>query len=154
MRRADRVIFSSPGYHGSISGLLKNAIDYAEDMRSDERVYLSERAIGLVVCADGIQAMGSTLIALRWIVHALRAWPTPFAAVVNASARPFGPDGVCQSAEVEQSLRLVAAQVVEFALMRMADSRASAANGARARPSRAPKSRAHQPDGDDVPADG
>src|SRR5450755_2894113 len=27
---ADGVILSSPGYHGSISGLLKNAIDYTE----------------------------------------------------------------------------------------------------------------------------
>jgi FMN reductase len=119
LRRADGVIVSSPGYHGSISGLLKNAIDYAEDLRADERVYLAERAVGVIVCADGIQAMGSTLNTLRSIVHALRAWPTPFAAIVNASARPFGPDGACQSAEVEQSLRLVAAQVMEFAQMKL-----------------------------------
>jgi FMN reductase len=129
LRRADGVIFSSPGYHGSVSGLLKNAIDYAEDMSGDARVYLADRAVGIIVCADGIQAMGSTLNALRSIVHALRAWPTPFAAVVNSGARPFGADGVCQSAEVEQSLRLVAAQVVEFAQMRMDERRASPAVG-------------------------
>ena len=122
LRRADGVIFSSPGYHGSVSGLLKNAIDYTEDMRSDPRVYLADRAVGIIVCADGIQAMGSTLNSLRSIAHALRGWPTPFAAVVNSGARPFGADGVCQSAEVEQSLRLVAAQVVEFAQMRIGDS--------------------------------
>jgi FMN reductase len=122
LRRADGVIFSSPGYHGSVSGLLKNAIDYTEDMRTDPRVYLADRAVGIIVCADGIQAMGSTLNSLRSIAHALRGWPTPFAAVVNSGARPFGADGVCQSAEVEQSLRLVAAQVVEFAQMRIGDS--------------------------------
>jgi FMN reductase len=121
LRRADGVIFSSPGYHGSVSGLLKNAIDYTEDMRTDERVYLADRAVGIIVCADGIQAMGSTLNSLRSIAHALRGWPTPFAAVVNSGARPFGTDGVCQSAEVAQSLRLVAAQVVEFAQMRIGD---------------------------------
>ena len=119
LRRADGVILSSPGYHGSISGLLKNALDYSEDMRADERVYLADRAVGIIVCADGIQAMGSTLNTLRSIAHALRAWPTPFAAVVNSGARPFGPDGACKSAEVEQSLRLVAAQVVEFAEMKI-----------------------------------
>ena len=113
------MILSSPGYHGSISGLLKNALDYSEDMRADERVYLADRAVGIIVCADGIQAMGSTLNTLRSIAHALRAWPTPFAAVVNSGARPFGPDGACKSAEVEQSLRLVAAQVVEFAEMKI-----------------------------------
>ena len=131
MRRADGVIFSSPGYHGSVSGLLKNAIDYVEDMRADPRVYLADRAVGIIVCADGIQAMGSTLASLRAIAHALRAWPTPFAAVVNSTARPFGPDGACQSAEVEQSLRLVAAQVVEFAQMRIGDSGARTPTSAR-----------------------
>jgi hypothetical protein len=39
--------------------------------------------------------------------------------VVNSNTRPFGPDGKCLSTEVEQSLRLVAAQVVEFAQMRI-----------------------------------
>lgn len=118
IRRADGVIVASPGYHGSISGLLKNAIDYTEDLRTDSRIYLSERAIGFIVCADGIQAMGSTLNTLRSIAHALRAWPTPFAAIVNSSTRPFGPDGTCESTEVEQSIRLVAAQVMEFAQMK------------------------------------
>jgi FMN reductase len=131
LRRADGVIFSSPGYHGSISGLLKNAIDYTEDMRGDPRAYLAERAVGVIVCADGIQAMGSTLNTLRSIAHALRAWPTPFAAVVNASARPFAADGTCQSAEVAQSLRLVAAQVVEFAQMKIAAARAAVASNER-----------------------
>jgi FMN reductase len=121
LRRADGIIFSSPSYHGSVSGLLKNAIDYTEDMRADPRVYLSDRAVGIIVCADGIQAMGSTLNALRSVAHALRAWPTPFGAVFNSGSRPFAMDGTCQSAEVEQSLRLVAAQVVEFAQMRIGD---------------------------------
>jgi FMN reductase len=126
LRRADGVIFSSPGYHGSVLGLLKNAVDCVEDMRADPRVHLADRAVGIIVCADGIQAMGSTLASLRAIAHALRAWPTPFAAVVNSGAPPFGSYGACHSAEVEQSLRLVAAQVVEFAQMRIGDSGAGA----------------------------
>jgi FMN reductase len=128
LRRADGVILSSPGYHGTISGLIKNALDYTEDLRGDKRVYLSERALGIVVCADGIQAMGSTLNTLRSIGHALRAWPTPFAAAVNAGMKPFAADGRCQSTEVEQCLRLVAAQVVEFAQMRIAADRNQSAS--------------------------
>ena len=127
LRLADGVILSSPGYHGTISGLLKNALDYTEDMRGDPRVYLSERAVGIIVCADGIQAMGSTLNTLRSIAHALRAWPTPFAAVVNSGGKPFAADGSSLSTEVEQSLRLVTAQVVEFAQMRIAASHGEAA---------------------------
>ena len=127
LRRADGVILSSPGYHGTISGVLKNALDYTEDLRGDARAYLSDRAVGIIVCADGIQAMGSTLGTLRSIAHALRAWPTPFAAVVNSGAQPFAGDGTCGSSEVEQSLRLVAAQVVELAQMRIAADGAEAA---------------------------
>ena len=139
LRAADGVIVASPGYHGSVSGLLKNAIDYAEDLRGDRRPYLSERAVGVIVCADGIQAMGSTLGALRSIAHALRAWPTPFAAVINSGAQPFGADGTRPGAEVAQSLRLVAAQVMEFAQMKCD---AAEADFGRAPPAPAPLSSA------------
>lgn len=117
LRAADGVIVSSPSYHGSISGLIKNAIDYTEDLRGDTRSYFSERAIGTIVCADGIQAMGSTLATLRAIVHALRGWPTPFSAVINSALRPFTPEGKCADPQVAQQLGFVAEQVVEFARM-------------------------------------
>ncbi len=88
LREADGILISSPSYHGSISGLLKNAIDYTEDMRGDERPYFDGRAVGCIVCADGAQAMGSTLFTMRSIVHALRGWPTPYAAAVNSGLSP------------------------------------------------------------------
>jgi len=31
LRRADGVILASPGYHGNVSGLFKNALDYIQD---------------------------------------------------------------------------------------------------------------------------
>ena len=37
LRRADGLILATPGYHGGISGLVKNAIDFIEDMRADEQ---------------------------------------------------------------------------------------------------------------------
>src|ERR1700678_3170582 len=33
LRAADGVVVSSPGYHGGLSGRVKNALDYVEDMR-------------------------------------------------------------------------------------------------------------------------
>ena len=79
--------------------------------------YFDGRAVGCIVCADGAQSLGSTLAALRSIIHALRGWPTPFAAAINAdpvrsaAARAIPP-------EVVHGLELVAGQVVEFARMR------------------------------------
>lgn len=119
LRRADGIIIATPSYHGSISGLIKNVIDYSEDLRTDARIYFSDRAVGAIVCADGNQAMGSTLATLRAIVHALRGWPTPFSATINSALRPFTADGKCTDPQVAQQLAFVAQQVVEFARMRL-----------------------------------
>jgi len=118
LRAADGIIIATPSYHGSISGLVKNVLDYTEELRADSRIYFSGRAVGSIVCADGTQAMGATLATLRAIVHALRGWPTPFSAVINSALRPFTADGQCSNPQVAQQLAFVAEQVVEFARMR------------------------------------
>ncbi|MEV0029589.1 NAD(P)H-dependent oxidoreductase [Nocardia sp. NPDC050793] len=86
LRRADGVIIASPGYHGSVSGLVKNALDYVEELREDGKPYLSGRAVGCVTTAYGWQAAVTTLQTLRSIVHALRGWPTPLGAAINSAA--------------------------------------------------------------------
>jgi FMN reductase len=114
LRQADGVIVATPSYHGSISGLVKNALDYTEDMRTDARPYFDGRAVGCIVVAEGAQAMGSTLITLRSIVHALRGWPTPYAATLDAKSRPFASDDGPPDI-VNDALLTVAQQVVWFA---------------------------------------
>jgi FMN reductase len=118
LRKADGVIIASPGYHGSLSGLIKNALDFTEDMRTDERVYFDGIAMGIIAAADGPQALGSTVAALRSIAHALRAWPTPYAAMISSSQKPFGADGQSIDPQVAKGLETVADQVVDFAMMR------------------------------------
>lgn len=117
IRSADGVIIASPGYHGSISGLVKNAIDYLEDTARDERRYLADLPVGLIVTAYGWQATGSTLGTLRAIVHALRGWPTPMGAAVKSASGLFTDEG-CTDAAVAGQLELVGRQVVEFARLR------------------------------------
>lgn len=124
IRRADGVIIASPGYHGSVSGLVKNALDYLEDLRNDVRPYLDGRAVGCIVCAFGWQATGTTLVALRSIVHALRGWPTPLGVTVNSAEVTFDVDAGCSDEVVANQLRLLGEQVVRFAtvMRRGADS--------------------------------
>jgi FMN reductase len=81
--RCDGIVLSSPSYHGSISGMLKNALDYVEDLKGDVRPYFEGRAVGCIVSAAGWQGVGTTLTALRSIVHALRGWPTPLGVGLN-----------------------------------------------------------------------
>lgn len=117
LREVDGVVLVSPGYHGTLSGLVKNALDYIEDMRDDPLPYLDGRAVGCVALANGWQAAVTTLTALRSIVHALRGWPTPLGVAVNTSEVTF--DGVgCSDPQVEKNLRLIGEQVVGFALSR------------------------------------
>ncbi|MFM8795176.1 MAG: NADPH-dependent FMN reductase, partial [Betaproteobacteria bacterium] len=114
MREADGLILASPSYHGSMSGLLKNALDFAEDLRQDQRVYLQDRAVGCIVCAEGAQALGSTLMALRSVVHALRGWPTPYGAAVHTAVRPFDEQGRLVDESVRTACHTVAEEVVSF----------------------------------------
>jgi FMN reductase len=125
LRRADGIVIASPGYHGSISGLIKNALDYVEDMRGDDLPYFEGRAIGLIACAAGWQAASSTLQATRTIVHALRGWPTPLGAAINTIGSPFRADGTAADESVDKQLVILARQVVEFARMRAMHSAAA-----------------------------
>jgi FMN reductase len=116
VRAADGLIIGSPGYHGGVSGLVKNAIDLLEDLRGDARVYFDGRAVGLVVTAAGWQAGGVTLSALRGIVHAMRGWPTPLGIAVNTVAqKPFDADGRLVDAEITAQVQAMAEQVMRLA---------------------------------------
>ncbi len=115
LREADGVVLVSPGYHGTISGLMKNALDYVEDLRDDERPYLDGRAVGCVAVAQGWQASVTTLTSLRSIVHALRGWPTPLGSAVNSAEVRFDDEGICTSETVAANLRTIGTQVAKFA---------------------------------------
>lgn len=115
VRQASAVIIASPGYHGSISGVVKNALDLLEETARDERPYLADMPVGLIATAYGWQATGSTIAALRSIVHALRGWPTPFAAAINTQLTKFDDHGGSSDPAVLEQLALVGRQVARFA---------------------------------------
>jgi FMN reductase len=115
MRQASGVVIASPGYHGSISGVVKNALDLLEETARDPRPYLTDLPVGLIATAYGWQATGSTIAALRSIVHALRGWPTPFAAAINSQIVHFDDQGGADDPAIVEQLRLVGHQVARFA---------------------------------------
>ncbi|WP_249138183.1 NADPH-dependent FMN reductase [Phenylobacterium montanum] len=121
VRQADGVIIATPGYHGSVSGVVKNALDALEGVRGDARPYLDGRAVGCIVTADGWQAGGTALASLRTIVHALRGWPTPLGVTFNPSASPlFDAAGELCNVRDGEMLAMLAGQVVGFARMKQA----------------------------------
>ncbi|SFH69456.1 NADPH-dependent FMN reductase [Albimonas pacifica] len=124
IRRSDGVILGSPGYHGGMSGLVKNAIDYIEDLRTDARPYLEGRAVGAVATGGGWQGAVTTMNALRDVVHALRGWNTPLGVAVNTAEPVFGPDGGCEDAKIRGQLEALGRQVAGFARAAVGDAAA------------------------------
>ncbi|MDM4719449.1 NAD(P)H-dependent oxidoreductase [Micromonospora sp. WMMA1363] len=117
VRRADGLVIGTPAYHGGVSGLVKNALDYIEDLREAPRPYLHGRAVGCVVTARGPQA-ASALAGLRAVVHALRGWPTPLGVTVNMDDVTFASDGASTNPHISWQLATMGRQVVEFARRR------------------------------------
>jgi FMN reductase len=129
LRRAHGVILSTPCYHGSVSGLVKNALDYTEDMCKDADPYLDGRAVGLIVCGHGWQSTGVVLSAFRSIVHALRGWPTPMGVAINTLMDRFDETGGIAE-QSERQLAIMVGQVIEFARLRALLSSLSAPDAA------------------------
>lgn len=120
IRRADGIIIASPGYHGAISGLVKNALDYVEDCRDDERSYFDGLAVGCIATGAGWQATVETLQQLRSVAHSLRGWPTPLGVAINTTDDVFGEDGDVIDDRARWQLDTVAREVVQFANMKAA----------------------------------
>ncbi|HEX3804362.1 MAG TPA: NADPH-dependent FMN reductase [Solirubrobacteraceae bacterium] len=113
--QADGIMIASPGYHGEISGLVKNALDYLEELSDGPRPYLEGRAVGCIISATGWQGAVTALQSLRTVVHALRGWPTPLGIALNSTEPLFYADGGVQDSAVAARFDLVAEQVVSFA---------------------------------------
>ncbi len=118
IRAADGLIVGSPGYHGGISGLIKNALDYTEDLREDGRPYLTGMPVGCIATGMGWQGTVCTLQALRDVVHALRGWPTPLGVALNTSSPCFTSGGQPIDEKVRFQLSTMAHEVMSFTAWR------------------------------------
>lgn len=131
LRRADGIILGSPVYHGSISGVVKNMLDYVEDTSKDTLPYFKGRAVGLIATGAGWQGAVCTLQAMRGIVHALRGWPTPFGLAINTVETGFDPEGRTSSPKLQEQIETLAGEVVDFALQARLYARVSSTNATR-----------------------
>lgn len=71
-RSADAMIWCSPAYHGSVSGVFKNALDMMELLADDQPAYLTGKAVGIITISDS-----PPLGTMARSIHELRAWTAP-----------------------------------------------------------------------------
>jgi FMN reductase len=51
------MIWSSPLYHGTVSGAFKNALDWLDLLSDRDPPFLTDKVIGLISAAGGVQAL-------------------------------------------------------------------------------------------------
>lgn len=120
LRACHGIVIASPGYHGNYSGLIKNVLDYVEDLADCTPPYLQGRAVGCIASAYGWQAIGTTLVGLRSVIHALGGWNVPIGASINSTMRIFDESGDVVQEEVRKELEQMIAQLLEFTRMKQA----------------------------------
>ena len=108
---ANGVILATPNYHGTPSGVLKNALDLMS-MREFEG-----KVVGLVGVSGGRMGGASTLNTLRAIGRTLHAWVIPWEAWVYDAATAFGENGNLKDAGTEQRLKEVGRKVARLTRM-------------------------------------
>jgi FMN reductase len=111
LRASDGMILGSPEVHGSISGVLKNALDL---VGYDE---FEGKMIGLVGVAGGRMGATETLSHMRTIGRSLHAWVVPNQVSIGDSNEAFDLHGNPTIPEVGNRLKAVGKQVAHFALL-------------------------------------
>ena len=84
-QEADVHFWLAPLYHGSIPGAMKNCLDWLEISAKNPLPYLTDKTVGMVCWADGVQAMQG-INTMDAIAKALRAWTVPFSVPIVRSA--------------------------------------------------------------------
>jgi arsenic resistance protein ArsH len=75
--KADVLVWLTPLYHGSMTGVMKNALDWLEMTSKLSNPYLTGKVVALVCWGDGHQAMQG-INAMDSVAKALRAWVLPY----------------------------------------------------------------------------
>lgn len=106
VKRADGLILSTPEYHGSVSGVLKNALDLMSFEQLDGKV------AGLISVLGG-QSNSNALNDLRVIMRWVHAWVIPEQVAIGQAWKAFSSDGKLLDEKLSQRFDQFAQSLVE-----------------------------------------
>ncbi len=91
LRGANGILVSTAAYHGTLAGVTKNALDFAQFLSGGEHPYFDGKVVGLISTAGGEQAGANSTGALVHVVHSLRGVVAPLViSIPNAWQRADG----------------------------------------------------------------
>jgi len=112
---ADCYIFSSPEYHGTISGSFKNVLDFFEFLSVNDPPYLSGKPVGAIATGGGENSALSTIQTLVNIIHSLRAISASGNVAISSSNLHI-EKGEIKSKTAKRRLKRLAKEVYELAI--------------------------------------
>ncbi len=95
VKQANGLILSTPEYHGSVSGVIKNALDL---MSFDE---FSGKVVGVISVLGG-QSNSNALNELRLIMRWVHAWVIPEQVAIGQAWQAFNADGTLKDEKLAQ----------------------------------------------------
>lgn len=119
---ATGLLWSSPLYHGSVSGSFKNAIDWLQLLADNDPPFLAGKVIGLISAAGGVQGL-QAVNTMEFIVRALRGWSVPMVIPVSRAWKVFEEDGSVADEAVGEQLRALGREIVRAADQLVAEGR-------------------------------
>ena len=87
LRGADALLISTAAYHGTLAGVTKNALDFAQFLSGGDHPYFDGKVVGLISTAGGEQAGANATGALVHVVHSLRGVVAPLMVQVSKASR-------------------------------------------------------------------
>jgi FMN reductase len=114
VHEADGLLWSSPLYHGTISGSFKNALDWLQLLGNREPAYLTDKVVGLISTAGGTQGL-QAVNTMEFVVRALRGWAVPLVIPIPQAWRVFDKEGHLSDAKVTEQLHALGHEVTRAA---------------------------------------
>lgn len=111
VKRAHGILLGTPEYHGSFSGVIKNALDL---MRYEE---FENKVVGLIGVSGSRMGAGNALSMLRIVGATLRAWVIPNDVSIPRASEAFDENGNLHDPELAARVKAIGRKVTQFAAL-------------------------------------